>query len=54
MGFHWWLSGKESTCNVGDTGDAGSIPGSGGSPAGGNGNSIQHSCLENPMNRGLS
>ena len=24
-----WLSGKESACNAGDTGDAGSIPGSG-------------------------
>ena len=25
----WWLSGKESTCNVGDPRDADSIPGSG-------------------------
>ena len=33
-------------------GDAGSIPGSGRSPAGGNGNPLQYSCLVNPMDRG--
>ena len=33
-------------------GDLGSIPGSGRSPGGGNGNSCQCSCLENPMDRG--
>ena len=43
------LSGKESTCS--DTGDAGSIPGSGRSPGGGHGNPLQYSCLENPMHR---
>ena len=43
-----WLSGKESTGNAGDTG---SIPGSGRSPGGGNGNPFQCSCLENPMDR---
>ena len=32
-------------------GDTGLIPGSGRSPKGGNGNSLQHSCLENPMDR---
>ena len=32
--------------------DAGLIPGSGGSPGEGNGNSLQCSCLENPMDRG--
>ena len=32
--------------------DAGSIPGSGRSPGGGNGNLIQYSCLENSMDRG--
>ena len=47
-----WLSGKESTCNTGDTGDVSSIPGSGRSPGEGNGNPFQHSCLENPMDRG--
>ena len=40
---------KESTCN---TGDLGSIPGSGRSPGEGHGNSILYSCLENPMDRG--
>ena len=33
-------------------GNAGSIPGLGRSPGGGNGNPLQSSCLENPMNRG--
>jgi len=41
--------GKESACS---TGDLGSIPGSGRSPGEGNGNSLQYSCLENPMDRG--
>ena len=34
------------------TGDPGSIPGSGRSPGEGNGNPLQYSCLENPMDRG--
>ena len=38
--------------NVGDTRDAGSIPGSGRSSGEGNGNLLQHSCLENPIDRG--
>ena len=33
-------------------GDTGSVPGSGRSPGGGNGNPAQYSCLENPMDRG--
>ena len=33
-------------------GDAGSIPWSGRSPGRGNGNPLQYSCLENPMDRG--
>ena len=33
-------------------GDQGSIPGSGRSPGEGHGNPLQHSCLENPMDRG--
>ena len=45
------LVGKESTCNAGVAGDAGSIPGVGRSPGGGNGNPLQYSCLGNPMNR---
>ena len=48
----YWLSSKESTCNAGDIGDVGSIPGSGRSPGGGDGNPLQYSCLENPMDRG--
>ena len=40
---------SESACNAGDLG---SIPGSGRSPGEGNGNLLQYSCLENPMDRG--
>ena len=35
-----------------DTGDSGLISGSGRSPGGGNGNPLQYSCLENPVDRG--
>ena len=38
--------------NEGDIRDTGSIPGSGRSPGEGNGNPLQCSCLENPMDRG--
>ena len=44
--------GKEPACNAGDTGDSGSIPGSGRSSGGGNGNPLQYSCLGNPVDRG--
>ena len=40
---------KESACN---TGDLGSIPELGRSPAAGNGNPLQYSCLEDSMDRG--
>ena len=40
---------KESACNVGDLG---SIPGLGRSPGEGNGNPLQYSYLENPMDGG--
>ena len=40
---------KESACNAGDLG---SIPGSGRSPGERNGNPLQYSYLENPMDRG--
>ena len=40
---------KESACNVGDPG---SIPGLGRSPGEGNGNLLQYSRLENPMDKG--
>ena len=52
LGLPWWLSGKESACNAGDAGDMGSISGLGRSPGGGHGSTLQHSCLENPMDRG--
>ena len=35
-----------------NSGDMGSIPGSGRSPGEGNGNPFQYSCLKNPMDRG--
>ena len=35
-----------------DMRDSGSMSGSGRSPGGGNGNPVQYSCLENPMDRG--
>ena len=44
--------GKESACSAGDTDDIGLISGLGRSPGGGNGNPLQYSCLENPMDRG--
>ena len=43
---------KNPVANAGDTGDAGSIPGSGRSPGEGNGNPLQYSCLGNLMDRG--
>ena len=51
-GFSDGSSGEESACNAGDPGDVGSIPGLERSPGGGNGNPLQCSCLENPMDRG--
>ena len=45
LGFPWWLSDKEFSCNAGDT-DL--IPGWGRSPGEGNGSPLQYSCLENP------
>ena len=38
--------------NIGAAGDMSLIPGSGGSSGGEHGNSLQYSCLENPVNRG--
>ena len=48
-GFPGSSDGKESACNAGDLG---LIPRSGSFPGEGNGNPLQYSCLENPMNRG--
>ena len=49
LGFPHSPVGKESACHAGDLG---LIPGSGWSPGKGNGNPLQYSCLENPMDRG--
>ena len=43
---------KNPPASAGDERDTGSIPGSGRSPAVENGNPLQYSCLENPMDRG--
>ena len=43
---------KNLPANAGDTGNVDSTPGLGRSPGGGNGNSLQYSCLESPMDRG--
>ena len=48
-GFPGGAEVKASACNVGDLS---SIPGSGRSPGEGNGNPLQYSCLENPMDEG--
>ena len=48
-GFPGGSDGEVSACNAGDLG---SIPGSGRFPGEGNGNPLQHSCLENPMDGG--
>ena len=48
-GFPGGSDGKVSDCTAGDPG---SIPGSGISPGGRNGNPLQYSCLENSMDRG--
>ena len=43
---------KDSMGSAGDAGCTGLIPGLGRSPGEGNGNPLQYSCLENPMDRG--
>ena len=43
---------KNPHASAGDSRDGSSIPGSGRSPGGGNGNPLQYSCLENSMDRG--
>ena len=45
---------KNPPANAGNIRDVGSIPGSGRSPGVGNGNTLQYSGLENPMDRGTS
>ena len=51
-GFPGGANGKEPAYNAGDLRDTSLIPWSGRSPGGGHGNPLQHSCLENPMDRG--
>jgi len=46
-----YLDIKNLPAKAGDIRDLGSIPGLGRSPGGGNGNTLQNSCLENPMDR---
>ena len=48
-GFLGGSEGKESACNAGDPGP---IPGMGRFLGGGHGNTLQYSCLDNPMDRG--
>ena len=52
IGFPNGSGGKEFAYNVADTRDMSSIPRSGRSPGGRNGNPLQYSCLENSMGRG--
>ena len=47
-----FLDGSVVKNSPANAGEAGSIPGSGGSPGEGNGNPFQYSCLENPVDRG--
>ena len=51
-GFLGGLVVKNQPTNSGDTGNVDLIPKSGRSPAGGNGNRFQYSCLKTPMDRG--
>ena len=50
--FVGFPGGSEVKASASNAGDLGSIPGSGRSPGEGNGNPLQHSCLENPMDGG--
>ena len=51
LGFPGGSVVKNPPANAGDTKDTSSIPGSERSPGRGNGNPLQYSCLENPMDR---
>ena len=52
MGFPGGSVVKNLPATAGDAEELGSIPGSGRSSEGGNGNPLQYSCLANPMDRG--
>ena len=51
MGLPFGSVVKNPPANAGDAGDMGLIPGLGRSPGEGNGNPLQYSCWENPMDR---
>ena len=51
FGFTLCLKGSEGKASACSAGDLGLISGSGISPGEGNGNPLQYSCLENPMER---
>ena len=48
-----WLSSRESTCNLGASGEMGSTPGSGISPGGGHGCPLKYSCWRIPWTEEL-
>ena len=50
--FYGFPDGSEDKAFAWNAGDPGLIPGLGRSPGEGNGNPLQYSCLENPMDRG--
>ena len=52
MTTYYHPRGSDSKASAYNAGDLGSIPGLGRSPGEGNGNSLQYSRLENPMDRG--
>ena len=52
MGFPGGAMVKNPPANAGDMRDTGSIPGLGRCPGERNGNPLQYSCLENPIDRG--
>ena len=47
-----WAGGSDGKVSAYNVGDLGSVPGLGRSPGEGNGNPLQYSCLENPMDGG--
>ena len=47
-----FTGGSEVKASASNVGDPGSSPGSGRTPGEGNGNPLQYSCLENPMDGG--
>ena len=53
QGLPQGLSGRESACSAVAAREAGQIPGPGRSPGEGNANSLQYSCLGNPVDRGV-